>query len=79
VGEKIYGGDEDLYLALVEDRLTPEQRQRLILTHHALHACEVRYEWRGQPTVFHAEPEPWFTGFGGDSRRMAASSGEATV
>ena len=79
MGEKIYGGDEDLYLALVEDRLTPEQRQRLILTHHALHACEVRFEWCGQPTVFHAEPESWFTGFGGDSRRIAASSGEAMV
>ena len=79
VGEKIYGGDEDLYLALVEDRLTPEQRQRLILPHHALHACEVRFEWRGQPTVFHAEPEPWFTDFGGDSRRIATRSGEVAV
>ena len=60
VGDKIYGGDEDLYLALVEDRLTPEQRQRLILPHHALHACEVRFQWRGRLAVFHAEPEPWF-------------------
>ena len=31
VGDKLYGGDEDLYLALVEHRLTPEQRARLIL------------------------------------------------
>jgi 23S rRNA pseudouridine1911/1915/1917 synthase len=61
VGDKLYGGDEDLYLALVENRLTPEQRRRLILPHHALHAQEVRLEWRGQETVFHAEPEPWFT------------------
>ena len=60
-GDKLYGGDEDLYLALVEDRLTPEQRRRLILPHHALHAREVRFQWRGQQTVFHAEPEPWFT------------------
>jgi 23S rRNA pseudouridine1911/1915/1917 synthase len=60
VGDKLYGGDEDLYLALVEDRLTPEQRQRLILPHHALHAREVRFVWRGQPKVFRAEPEPWF-------------------
>jgi hypothetical protein len=50
-----------LYLALVEDRLTPEQRQRLILPHHALHAREVRFQWRGQKTVFRAEPEAWFT------------------
>ena|ERR1035437_2251047 len=61
VGDKLYGGDEDLYLALVENRLTPEQRQRLILRYHALHASEVRFLWRGQPQVFHAEPEQWFT------------------
>jgi 23S rRNA pseudouridine1911/1915/1917 synthase len=63
VGDKLYGGDEDLYLALVENRLTPEQWRRLILPHHALHAREVRFEWRGQPRVFRAEPEPWFTGW----------------
>ena len=61
VGDKLYGGDEDLYLALVEDRLTPEQRRRLILPHHALHAREVRFDWRGQERRFQAEPEPWFT------------------
>src|ERR1700692_1298948 len=41
VGDKLYGGDEDLYLALVQDRLTPDQRRRLILPHHALHARQV--------------------------------------
>ena len=61
VGEKLYGGDEDLYLALVENRLTSEQKQRLILPHHALHACEVRFEWRGRGWAFRSEPEPWFT------------------
>jgi 23S rRNA pseudouridine1911/1915/1917 synthase len=61
VGDKLYGGDEDLYLALVENRLTPEQRRRLILPHHALHAREVRFQWRGQERVFRVEPEPWFT------------------
>ena len=61
VGDKLYGGDEDLYLALVEDRLTPEQWRRLILPHHALHAREARFEWRGQQKVFSAEPEPWFS------------------
>jgi 23S rRNA pseudouridine1911/1915/1917 synthase len=60
VGDKLYGGDDDLYLALVEDRLTPEQRQRLIFTHHALHAREVRFAWRGEGRAFGAEPEPWF-------------------
>ena len=79
VGEKLYGGDDDLYLALVEKRLTPEQRQRLILPQHALHACEVRFGWRGQPKVFHAEPETWFTNFGGDSLRIANKAGVKTV
>lgn len=63
VGDKLYGGDEDLYLALVENRLTPEQRRRLILPHHALHAREVRFTWRGQDRVFRGEPEPWFMAF----------------
>jgi 23S rRNA pseudouridine1911/1915/1917 synthase len=63
VGDKLYGGDEDLYLALVEDRLTPEQRGQLILPYHALHATEVRFKWAGQEKVFQAEPEPWFKAF----------------
>jgi 23S rRNA pseudouridine1911/1915/1917 synthase len=63
VGDKLYGGDEDLYLALVENRLTPEQLARLILPHHALHACALRFVWRGQPMEFCCEPEPWFSDF----------------
>src|ERR1017187_6700835 len=61
VGDKLYGGDEDLYLALVEDRLTSEQRRRLILPPHALHAREARFAWHGQERVFSAEPELWFS------------------
>ena len=67
VGDKLYGGDEDLYLALVEDRLTPEQRQRLLLPFHALHACELRFNWRSRPVVFSAKPEPWFQAFASKS------------
>jgi len=63
VGDKLYGGDEDLYLALVEDRLTAEQRARLILPHQALHASAVRFVWQGQPTAFSASPELWFKAF----------------
>jgi len=63
VGDKLYGGDEDLYLALVENRLTPEQLARLILPHQALHACAVRFRWRGQPMKFSCAPEPRFTNF----------------
>jgi 23S rRNA pseudouridine1911/1915/1917 synthase len=63
VGDKLYGGDEDLYLALVEDRLTDEQRQRLILRNHALHAIRVRFAWNGKDVSFSAEPEKVFSDF----------------
>lgn len=52
VGDKIYGADETLYLALVERRLTDEQRAQLILPNHALHASAVRFVWRGTPVGF---------------------------
>ena len=63
VGDKIYGGDEDLYLALVQQRLTDEQRARLIFENHALHARAVRFTWRDEPKEFSCAPEPWFTAF----------------
>jgi 23S rRNA pseudouridine1911/1915/1917 synthase len=63
VGDKLYGGDEDLYMALVENRLTPEQIARLILPHQALHACALRFLWRGRPMEFCCDPEPWFKNF----------------
>jgi 23S rRNA pseudouridine1911/1915/1917 synthase len=63
VGDKLYGGDEDLYLALVENRLTSEQRAALIFENHALHARAVRFHWRDRQREFSCEPEPWFTDF----------------
>ncbi len=63
LGDKIYGGDEDAYLALVEDRLTAEQRAVLIVTNHALHARAVHFDWRGQPLAFACEPAAWFSEF----------------
>jgi 23S rRNA pseudouridine1911/1915/1917 synthase len=63
VGDKLYGGDEDMYLALVEDRLTPEQRARLVFANHALHARALRFEWRGVAREFSCAPEPWFGEF----------------
>lgn len=63
VGDKLYGSDEDLYLALVENRLTEEQRAKLIFPNHALHARAVRFNWRGQSVEFFCAPEKWFTAF----------------
>ncbi len=63
VGDKIYGGDVNLYLALVEGRLTGAQRAKLILPNHALHASALRFEWRGRAVEFRCEPERWFTDF----------------
>jgi 23S rRNA pseudouridine1911/1915/1917 synthase len=63
VGDKLYGGNEDLYLALVENRLTAEQRRRLMLPHHALHAAKLSFEWDGQPRQFECQPESWFKAF----------------
>jgi len=63
VGDKLYGHDEDCYLALVEQRQTDEQRQALLLPYHALHANGLTFEWRGRKWQFNAESERWFNGF----------------
>ena len=63
IGDKIYGGDTDLYLALVEGRLTEEQRRKLILPNQALHASAVRFDWRGSAVEFRCPPEAWFADF----------------
>ncbi len=63
VGDKMYGGDEDLYLSFVKERLSEEQKQKLILPHQALHARSVQFNWRGKWLDFSCEPEKWFTEF----------------
>jgi 23S rRNA pseudouridine1911/1915/1917 synthase len=63
VGDKLYGGDEDCYLALAQNRLTDEQRAKLIFENHALHARALKFSWRGGQVEFACEPEPWFARF----------------
>ena len=63
VGDKIYGGEDDMYLALAQNRLTPEQSARLIFVNQALHARALRFEWRGERREFRCEPESWFAEF----------------
>ena len=65
VGDKIYGSDEDAYLALVEDRMTAAQREELILPHHALHAGAVSFTLTTGYAMYEAEPEAWFREFSG--------------
>jgi 23S rRNA pseudouridine1911/1915/1917 synthase len=65
VGDKLYGGDESLYLDFVQGRLEEERRRRLILPFHALHAGAARFGWRGREWNFRAEPEAWFEEFSG--------------
>ena len=72
VGDKLYGGDPDLYLALVERRLTEEQRARLILPCHALHAGRIQFRWRERDYDFVAAPETDFV-------RLLANTGSTGI
>jgi len=65
VGDKLYGASEDLYLALVQDRLTSRQREELMLPNHALHADSIGFSWRGDGKIFRAPPNADFTAFAG--------------
>jgi 23S rRNA pseudouridine1911/1915/1917 synthase len=68
VGDKLYGSDEDMYLALAQDRLTPAHRQTLLLPNQALHAESLRLVWREKETRFEASPGAAFLAFlAGDS------------
>jgi 23S rRNA pseudouridine1911/1915/1917 synthase len=51
VGDKIYGGDEMLYLKFIRTGMTPELRERLLMDRHALHAARLtlREGWVGTP------------------------------
>jgi 23S rRNA pseudouridine1911/1915/1917 synthase len=54
VGDKIYGGDDRLYLRLVTGTLTPADERRLMLSHHALHARSLSFIWRDRAWAFEA-------------------------
>jgi 23S rRNA pseudouridine1911/1915/1917 synthase len=43
VGDKIYGGDERIFLEHLRGDLSPSSRERLILDRHALHSHRLRY------------------------------------
>lgn len=43
VGDKVYGGDERIFLEHLEGRLSDASRERLVLDRHALHAHSLRF------------------------------------
>jgi 23S rRNA pseudouridine1911/1915/1917 synthase len=63
VGDKLYGGDENLYLAFVKNELADEQRERLITANQCLHAAYVSFELLGVRRSYYAPPEDWFLEF----------------
>lgn len=63
VGDKLYGGDERIYLDFVEGRLSDAQRTFLQVPFHSLHAERLWFPWRGSELGFVASPEPWFLDF----------------
>lgn len=63
VGDKIYGADEQLYLAFVERRLSATDQAQLQLPWQALHAERLWLPWTGVERGFHSPPEPWFEQF----------------
>ncbi len=65
VGDKLYGGDENLYLDFVRGNLTEEQSRRLLTANHALHAGMVSFEWFGSRRTYTCLPENWFLKFAG--------------
>ena len=81
VGDKLYGGDETLYLDFVEKRLSATRRQSLLLSNQALHASAVRWVWRERDIYLTAEPEASFAEFArsGETVHTARASGTHVI
>lgn len=59
VGDKLYGGDETIYLRLATGALTERDREVLLLQSHALHASHLSFSWRDRDWQFEtAMPQP---------------------
>jgi 23S rRNA pseudouridine1911/1915/1917 synthase len=66
VGDKIYGPDELIYLRFVEERMTADDREHLILSNHALHAARLSFRWRDRDWQFAAAPSDELRAFAGE-------------
>jgi 23S rRNA pseudouridine1911/1915/1917 synthase len=58
VGDKIYGGDERLYLKFIETGVTPELLEKLLLPRQALHAARLALPYGGPEPVEWRAPLP---------------------
>ena len=63
VGDKIYGGSEEVYLRFVRGEMTEADRARMILSNHALHAARLGFRWREKDWIFAAAPTEEFQKF----------------
>lgn len=63
VGDKIYGGDEQIYLRFVRCEMTEADRARMLLSNHALHAARLSFRWRERDWSFAAAPTEEFQSF----------------
>ena len=63
VGDKIYGGDEQIYLRFVRCEMTDADRARMLLSNHALHAAQLNFRWRQRDWSFAARPTEEFHKF----------------
>jgi 23S rRNA pseudouridine1911/1915/1917 synthase len=68
VGDKLYGADEHIYLRFVRGEMTPQDRERLILTNHALHAERLSFRWRERDGEFTAAPSEEFQRFASEAQ-----------
>lgn len=63
VGDKMYGGDELIYLRFVRGEMTEADRARMLLSNHALHAAGLNFQWRKRDWSFTAAPTEEFQAF----------------
>lgn len=79
VGDKLYGGDEEIYLAFVQYKLTAGQQKKLLLANQALHAECVQFVWRREEQIFQASPERSFSEFAGISTWQVQENADSPV
>jgi len=63
IGDKLYGGNEQIYLSFVKGCLTPTDRADLLLPYQALHAKRLQFQWDEREVIYDAVPELWFQEF----------------